>query len=327
MESSPKDYSSARSLGYDSHTASESRAQESPPPNGSRAVSGALVAYQPPPAVARAWERRGYCALQIEARAAELERKARMTAPPRPEPEPDTARKTIPLPRRFEPVPPPPPTAHELALQAVEAAAIAEAKLFLERYRSGNATVRIAAIQIACADEFAVTVNEILSERKSAQIVTPRQIGMFLCRELTHRSLREIGRYFGHRDHTTVLHAQRKVAERMDGDPGFKQRVDHVRARLDRLMTRPDADAGDTGDSPLAGTAGGAALCNAGSDRTVIDPGARANASFGSGARPPVDRPSHEATASRSPAPVYQTAASPRKWRRRKWRPRADQGG
>jgi chromosomal replication initiator protein len=58
-----------------------------------------------------------------------------------------------------------------------------------------------------------VRVNDMLSKRRSRSIARPRQVAMALAKELTNHSLPEIGDAFGGRDHTTVLHACRKVAE------------------------------------------------------------------------------------------------------------------
>ena len=64
-----------------------------------------------------------------------------------------------------------------------------------------------------------MTRGDILSERRNRSIVLPRQVGMYLAKRLTARSLPEIGRRFGGRDHTTVLHAIRKI-EREMGENG-----------------------------------------------------------------------------------------------------------
>ncbi|MDG6910434.1 MAG: chromosomal replication initiator protein DnaA, partial [Nitrososphaerota archaeon] len=58
-----------------------------------------------------------------------------------------------------------------------------------------------------------------------ADVVVPRQLAMYLCKELTDASLPEIGRKFGGKHHTTVLHSIRKVEERMAKDPGIQQQV------------------------------------------------------------------------------------------------------
>ena len=63
------------------------------------------------------------------------------------------------------------------------------------------------------ADFYRVRVAEMLSKKRSRSIARPRQMAMALAKELTHHSLPEIGDAFGGRDHTTVLHACRKVQE------------------------------------------------------------------------------------------------------------------
>ncbi len=77
--------------------------------------------------------------------------------------------------------------------------------------------VRIEDIQKVVAKHFNVSKNDMLSNRRTRIIVRPRQIAMYLSKMLTPRSLPEIGRRFGGRDHTTVLHAVRKI-EQMAGD-------------------------------------------------------------------------------------------------------------
>jgi len=73
--------------------------------------------------------------------------------------------------------------------------------------------VRIEDIQRVVARQFKVSKHDLLSNRRTRAIVRPRQIAMYLAKEMTPRSLPEIGRRFGGRDHTTVLHAVRKVKQ------------------------------------------------------------------------------------------------------------------
>ena len=63
------------------------------------------------------------------------------------------------------------------------------------------------------ADFYKIKVADMYSKRRPANIALPRQIAMYLAKELTQKSLPEIGELFGGRDHTTVLHAVRKIAE------------------------------------------------------------------------------------------------------------------
>ena len=71
--------------------------------------------------------------------------------------------------------------------------------------------VKIEDIQKLVASHYNVSRADILSSRRTATVVRPRQIAMYLSKALTPRSLPEIGRRFGGRDHTTVLHAVRKI--------------------------------------------------------------------------------------------------------------------
>ena len=73
----------------------------------------------------------------------------------------------------------------------------------------------IARIKAAVAEEYGVSVLDLESDRRSAEVARPRQAGMWLCRRLTGASLPRIGRAFGDRDHTTVLHANRAVEARL----------------------------------------------------------------------------------------------------------------
>ncbi len=83
----------------------------------------------------------------------------------------------------------------------------------------------------ACA-HFGLTVEEIMSPSRTARIAWPRQLAMYLSRELTDDSLPAIGRQFGGRDHTTVLHACRKAASRIAADSISREAVDKLLAEL-----------------------------------------------------------------------------------------------
>ncbi|MEN0087763.1 MAG: chromosomal replication initiator protein DnaA [Pseudomonadota bacterium] len=86
--------------------------------------------------------------------------------------------------------------------------------------------VMIEDIQRVVSKHFGVSRQDLLSNRRTRVIVRPRQIAMFLSKNLTPRSLPEIGRHFGGRDHTTVLHAVRKVEELSNSEPKFAQELE-----------------------------------------------------------------------------------------------------
>ncbi|MEA9602129.1 chromosomal replication initiator protein DnaA [Polynucleobacter sp. MG-28-Ekke-A2] len=75
-----------------------------------------------------------------------------------------------------------------------------------------NRQISVENIQKAVADFYSIKVADMYSKRRPANIARPRQIAMFMAKELTQKSLPEIGELFGGRDHTTVLHAVRKIA-------------------------------------------------------------------------------------------------------------------
>ena len=78
-------------------------------------------------------------------------------------------------------------------------------------------------IQKTVAEYYKIRVADLLSKSRARQVARPRQVAMALAKELTNHSLPEIGDAFGGRDHTTVLHAKRKVAELLDSDGRIKE--------------------------------------------------------------------------------------------------------
>ncbi len=86
--------------------------------------------------------------------------------------------------------------------------------------------VRIEDIQRVVARHYNVSRQELVSNRRTRVIVKPRQIAMYLAKTLTPRSFPEIGRRFGGRDHTTVLHAVRKIEELISGDTKLSHEIE-----------------------------------------------------------------------------------------------------
>ena len=82
------------------------------------------------------------------------------------------------------------------------------------------------------ADFYKLDPRDFQSQQRSRRVARPRQVAMFLAREITARSLPEIGRRFGGRDHTTVLHACRRIAALCNEDPTFKQEIDFLKQVL-----------------------------------------------------------------------------------------------
>jgi len=92
--------------------------------------------------------------------------------------------------------------------------------------------VKIEDIQKRVASHYNVSRADLLSSRRTAAVVMPRQIAMFLAKALTLRSLPEIGRRFGGRDHTTVLHAVRKIDRLSTTDTALKDELELLRRML-----------------------------------------------------------------------------------------------
>lgn len=87
-------------------------------------------------------------------------------------------------------------------------------------------------IQRAVAARFHIPLFEMTSARRAREVARPRQIAMYLCRELTPRSLPQIGRHFGKRDHTTVMHACRQIERLSLIDPDMATSVREITAEL-----------------------------------------------------------------------------------------------
>ncbi|MCI4397522.1 MAG: chromosomal replication initiator protein DnaA [Acidobacteria bacterium] len=92
-------------------------------------------------------------------------------------------------------------------------------------FKGDGRVVTVEAIQKHVAASYKIRLQDIKSKTNKAEIVLPRQVAMYLCKELTNASLPEIGRKFGGKHHSTVLHSIRKVEAQMAADAGFKQRV------------------------------------------------------------------------------------------------------
>jgi chromosomal replication initiator protein len=92
--------------------------------------------------------------------------------------------------------------------------------------------VMIEDIQRIVAQQYHVSRADMLSARRTANVVRPRQLAMYLAKTLTLRSLPEIGRKFGGRDHTTVLHAVRKIERLVGGDTMLADEVETLKRKL-----------------------------------------------------------------------------------------------
>ena len=96
-----------------------------------------------------------------------------------------------------------------------------------------NRKIRIEDIQRAVSRHYNVSRTDMLSNRRTRVIVKPRQIAMYLAKMLTPRSLPEIGRRFGGRDHTTVLHAVRKVETMISDDTQLAKELELLKRLIE----------------------------------------------------------------------------------------------
>jgi chromosomal replication initiator protein len=99
-------------------------------------------------------------------------------------------------------------------------------------HEEGRQTITIELIQKKVAEHFDIRQSDMTSKRRPENIAFPRQVAMFLARQMTESSLSAIGDAFGGRDHGTVLHACRLVKDRMDVDPNIRQVVNYLEKAL-----------------------------------------------------------------------------------------------
>lgn len=82
------------------------------------------------------------------------------------------------------------------------------------------------------AEHFGVKPEDITSKKRNAEFVQPRQVVMYLCRELCDMSLANVGKLLGKKDHTTVIHGINKINEEMVDNPDFKNRIDTIKKKI-----------------------------------------------------------------------------------------------
>src|SRR6478609_4733720 len=97
------------------------------------------------------------------------------------------------------------------------------------------AQVTIERIQEVVCERFSMTLEELCSHKRTQNIVYPRQVAMYLSRELTDSSLPKIGKHFGDRDHTTVLHANTKITRMIRADRTVYNLVQELTARIKQV--------------------------------------------------------------------------------------------
>ena len=110
---------------------------------------------------------------------------------------------------------------------------IYECKRILKDFiNSNNKSINVELIQNLVASHFNLNIQELLSPRRSRSLARPRQIAMYLAKQHTTNSLPDIGRKFSNRDHTTVIHAVKKIEELIKKDNDIKQNVLELKKKL-----------------------------------------------------------------------------------------------
>jgi chromosomal replication initiator protein len=99
--------------------------------------------------------------------------------------------------------------------------------------RASDRHITIEEIQKRVAEHYNIRISDMHSARRARAVARPRQVAMYLSKQLTARSLPEIGRKFGGRDHTTVMHAVKKVEELRSIDASFAEDIDLLRRMLE----------------------------------------------------------------------------------------------
>ncbi|MEM8760546.1 MAG: helix-turn-helix domain-containing protein, partial [Pseudomonadota bacterium] len=99
--------------------------------------------------------------------------------------------------------------------------------------RTQERKVTIDEIKRRVADHYNLRMSDLVSARRARAVARPRQVAMFLAKSLTTKSLPEIGRGFGGRDHTTVLHAVKKIEELTQADHQLAEDVEILRRTLE----------------------------------------------------------------------------------------------
>lgn len=99
--------------------------------------------------------------------------------------------------------------------------------------RSSERKITIEEIKRRVADYYHLRMTDLVSARRARAVARPRQVAMFLCKTLTSKSLPEIGRGFGGRDHTTVIHAIKKIEELRSTDAQINEDIENLRRLLE----------------------------------------------------------------------------------------------
>ncbi len=97
--------------------------------------------------------------------------------------------------------------------------------ILAEYYNENQVIIDINRIQEVTAQFYNVTIADLIGQSRTKDIALARQVAIYFARELTEMSLPAIGKAFGGRDHTTALHSTRKIEEKLQTEPGFREQI------------------------------------------------------------------------------------------------------
>jgi chromosomal replication initiator protein len=102
--------------------------------------------------------------------------------------------------------------------------------------RQANLSMEI--IQKAVVDMFSLSVNDLKGKKRPRKIVYPRQLAMYICREMTDFSTTEIGEAFGGRDHATVIHSIERIQGLLLTDPSLDSTIENLKRQVKELSAK-----------------------------------------------------------------------------------------
>jgi chromosomal replication initiator protein len=104
-----------------------------------------------------------------------------------------------------------------------------------ELVNEAKRVITLDAVQEVVAAKFHIKVSEMKSKRRTKALVHPRQVAMFLCREITQQSYPEIARHFGGKDHTTIMHACRQIEKARENNPELQRTLEDLKRQITGL--------------------------------------------------------------------------------------------
>ncbi len=125
-------------------------------------------------------------------------------------------------------------TAHATLINGRDVSLEMAQEVLHDLLRANDRHVTIDEIQKKVCEHYNIKIADLLSPRRARAVARPRQVAMYLAKQLTTRSLPEIGRKFGGRDHTTIMHGVRKIEELRPGDPSLNEDVEILTRSLTR---------------------------------------------------------------------------------------------